>query len=278
MTKSRKKILLSSIAMLLVALVALGSATFAWFTVNKTVTANNIVVKAATAQGLQITGTNGSTVENMADSGWVRDYSFKKTGLILNPISVSYTAEDGMAENGYYPADNKANGVATAADSKDWQTLAVPASPATNNTNTKDAYTDNDYIAAYRIGLKSTDGTIEDVTGNIAVQASTTTAHNADKFVRAVLVDSNGAIVASYSDGAASTNAITGLGTAVDGKYPYDSSKVAAQAAAKVTSDQFDVTTTPQYFTLYVWFEGQDAECVDANQDAQITFSLSFTF
>ncbi len=46
MTKSRKKILLSSIAMLLVALVALGSATFAWFTVQKTVTADTMKVSA----------------------------------------------------------------------------------------------------------------------------------------------------------------------------------------------------------------------------------------
>ena len=44
-TKFRKRALLSSVAMLLVALVALGSATFAWFSQNSKATAENIVAK-----------------------------------------------------------------------------------------------------------------------------------------------------------------------------------------------------------------------------------------
>ena len=54
MTKSRKKMLLSSIAMLLVALVALGSATFAWYITNNEVTAKTSQFSAASAEGLVI--------------------------------------------------------------------------------------------------------------------------------------------------------------------------------------------------------------------------------
>lgn len=54
MTKTRKKMLLSSIAMLLVALVALGSATFAWYITNATVTAEKTQFSAASADGLVI--------------------------------------------------------------------------------------------------------------------------------------------------------------------------------------------------------------------------------
>ena len=54
MTKSRKKMLLSSIAMLLVAILALSAATFAWFTVNKTVTAQGFNAKAASSIGLKV--------------------------------------------------------------------------------------------------------------------------------------------------------------------------------------------------------------------------------
>ena len=43
MKKSRKRLLISSIAMLLVAMLALGTATFAWFTQNTTATASGIV-------------------------------------------------------------------------------------------------------------------------------------------------------------------------------------------------------------------------------------------
>ena len=71
-TKFRKRALLSSVAMLLVALVALGSATFAWFTENPAVDANGITGQAQTSTGLEITTTTqgnawGSTAKFMAD-------------------------------------------------------------------------------------------------------------------------------------------------------------------------------------------------------------------
>lgn len=271
MKKSRKKILLSSIAMLLVALVALGSATFAWFTINKQVTADTINVTAATAKGLQITGTNGATVENMADSGWVRDYKFKKTtGPVLNPVSLSYTTT--LATTAYWPQDNTANGVATAAGSKNWTSASIPSSPETNDTTTKDAYTSDGNFAVYRVGVKSTDGTISNVKATLSVDGTATKL--GDKYVRAVLVNSSNAVVASYGDGAASTNAITGLGTG----NTYDADQTAAQAAPIATSADQSISTTATYYTLYVWFEGQDEQCVDANQSANVAFKLSFAF
>jgi predicted ribosomally synthesized peptide with SipW-like signal peptide len=63
-TTFRKKALLSSVAMLLVALVALGSATFAWFSSNKTVTADGMKVTSAAAQGLVISDDNGKVWGN----------------------------------------------------------------------------------------------------------------------------------------------------------------------------------------------------------------------
>lgn len=53
-TKFRKRALLSSVAMLLVALVALGSATFAWFVANPTVTAKGLKMQTVAAPGLLI--------------------------------------------------------------------------------------------------------------------------------------------------------------------------------------------------------------------------------
>lgn len=53
-TKFRKRALLSSVAMLLVALVALGSATFAWFTANPNAEAHGISMKTTAAAGLVI--------------------------------------------------------------------------------------------------------------------------------------------------------------------------------------------------------------------------------
>lgn len=48
-TTSRKRLLISSVAMLLVAMLALGTATFAWFTQNTSATANEFSAKTVKA-------------------------------------------------------------------------------------------------------------------------------------------------------------------------------------------------------------------------------------
>ncbi len=82
MTKSRKKMLLSSIAMLLVALVALGSATFAWYITNATVTAETSQFSAASADGLVIR-------HNTSDA-WTNKITDLTTKDTLMPASVDY--------------------------------------------------------------------------------------------------------------------------------------------------------------------------------------------
>ena len=88
MTKSRKRMLLSSIAMLLVALVALGSATFAWYLSNTRVTAETSKFRASSADGLVIRKTASATdtwktsIDNLAQRG-DNDY--------LSPASIDYT-------------------------------------------------------------------------------------------------------------------------------------------------------------------------------------------
>lgn len=89
MKKSRKKMLLSSIAMLLVALVALGSATFAWYITNATVTAEKTQFSAASADGLVIRKTD-STVD--ADKTWTSKVTGLKKASALTPAAINYSA------------------------------------------------------------------------------------------------------------------------------------------------------------------------------------------
>ena len=65
-TKFRKRALLSSVAMLLVALVALGSATFAWFTEDPDADAQGIPAYAQTSKGLLISTDTDSTPSHHA--------------------------------------------------------------------------------------------------------------------------------------------------------------------------------------------------------------------
>lgn len=82
MLKSRKRMLLSSIAMLLVALVALGSATFAWYATQNSVTAKSEAFKAAAAQGLVIKDFDDETT-------WTNEVTLK-SATSLTPAAFNF--------------------------------------------------------------------------------------------------------------------------------------------------------------------------------------------
>lgn len=89
MKNTRKKMLLSSIAMLLVALIALGSATFAWYITNATVTAKTSQFSAASADGLVIRQTDSPVA---AEQDWTNKLENLKTKSSLTPASFDYAA------------------------------------------------------------------------------------------------------------------------------------------------------------------------------------------
>ena len=95
-TKFRRRALISSVAMLLVALVALGSATFAWFTENPQVKAEGITAQAQTSTGLEIKTTT--------DSSWKEDtanlMNDGNSGLKLVP-AYAKQAGDGTTQSPY---------------------------------------------------------------------------------------------------------------------------------------------------------------------------------
>ncbi len=252
MKKSRKKILLSSIAMLLVALVALGSATFAWFTINRQVTAKDINVKAATSSGL--------VISNKQQAQWLTEVSFSEAGTsptVLNPIS--YDAKVGQAmPTGYYPEDVEndgelKNGSASNFSSKD----SLPT--ATDTTYT---YGTNNYVALYQVQIKSSKDTAIDrsVTANISASGDGTS------FAKAVLVDSSNKVVASYGD---AYKAITD-----DTPTVSDTDFAATTSTQVLTSVAANTTYT---YKLYVWYEGNDTDCKDTNQGKETNFTLNFT-
>ena len=111
MKKSRKKMLLSSIAMLLVALVALGSATFAWYFTNNTVTAETTQFSAAAASGLVIRHVNEASQASWTDKiedlvGKVENPDASPATTGLTPASITYSGlsslRGGTAQSGKF--------------------------------------------------------------------------------------------------------------------------------------------------------------------------------
>lgn len=118
-TKFRKRVLLSSVAMLIVAMLALGSATFAWFTTNPNSTASGITMKANSSVGLVVQSASEAAIDS---NWWTHEAVFRA-------------------------ASKNAGGTAMVA-----ATDVVPVNPASMNTSgnmfTIQAAADNNYAAA----------------------------------------------------------------------------------------------------------------------------------
>jgi hypothetical protein len=87
--KSLKKQLMAAIAMVVVAAIALSSATYAWFVNNSQVTATNVSVKAATAYSLLISHKNGE------NASWGTTTELNKTLDHLTPVSTIGEVNEG---------------------------------------------------------------------------------------------------------------------------------------------------------------------------------------
>jgi hypothetical protein len=259
MKKSRKKILLSSIAMLLVALVALGSATFAWFSVNKTVVADSIKVQAIAADGL--------VINNEQTANWLSKVSFQSTTTALQPVS--YNAAVGAAmPNGFIAKDVKQDGGAVWASSADDTKVAsfvqAPALPSSTYSDDTLKFNSTANVARYDVDVASS-GEVINKAVNVRIQATGT----GTTYAKAALVK-DGSIIAFYTDGQ-SYNAITSTAPAI------------GSAITTATTSATAMTSVPQQanaqaFQLYVWFEGNDPQCLDANQTTSNTnFTLTFT-
>lgn len=279
MTKSRKKILLSSIAMLLVALVALGSATFAWFTVNKSVDAKAMTVKAATADGLQITIDNGAN--------WGREYSFHDfstaTDNVLAPISFQYASDAALGSEGYYPTEAKSEGAYNSTNINtngvDWKAQAVVGNPTTT-LNNADAKAANGYFAAYRVGVRSSNAAISGVTMQLNYADKTGDAKSAEDFIRIVVVDNTtDKIVACKGKGATDTIPVKSISDDATNKIAtLDTDKQAADVTSVTGITAPAKTANAQYYTVYIWFEGQDTDCKDDHQAMTGILGLNFSF
>lgn len=243
-TNSRKRLLVSSVAMLLVAMLALGTATYAWFTSNTTATANGLNVKTSKTSTLEI---------SKSDHEW--------------GTSVDYAHTQSM-----YPAST-ANGTAF------FKTVAA-AKTAFDRDETQpiESASGGTYVFAEQLNVKNSgEGTVKDIT--ITINNFTC------KYGRIALVPATEAGAISYPEGKSFVNYVYDT----DGKA-YDALNATTGTTTAITPDNsmtIDVpdlgTNKAAYYNLYVWFEGQDAQCFDTNAGQNLgtmtgnTSNFSFT-
>ena len=190
-TKFRKRALLSSVAMLLVALIALGSATFAWFAANPTVYADTLKMQATAGAGIQIVSEydliGKTTTEEIGSAyGYSTDLS-AGTALALDPASpyVSETRTTSDVKFGF--VDGTASDNKTAKGTfNDATTYSVIGTPTTGRVFYEDIY------------LKSTNGDAVTVTdARVDITSTTHTGANKqiEQGVKVALVKADGTLI-----------------------------------------------------------------------------------
>lgn len=258
--KSRRRLLISSVAMLLVAMLALGTATFAWFTTSTTAVADGIHVETVKSSDLKI---------SRYDHQWVDSFSYGHTSALYKPVS----SVDGTA---WYTA---------VADKKDEYTKKagtdfVSAGALTTGNNGGIA----NLVYMDEINVKN-EGDVTATGVKITINGTFS------DYVRlaVVPVDAEHNVTGTFADcvyGKDTTAYTPAPATIPDGE------SAAPTITPKTTRE---ITVTPigtgktagvfakndaAYFRIYVWFEGQDTDCFDNNGGQtlpNLTFSVSGT-
>ena len=268
----RKSTLISSVALLLVAIVALSGATFAWFSSKSAASVTGINAKTEQSSNL--------TVSKIATGEWTQNLGLNTTNKLVPVTPYVYDAE------GDKPAVDAETGKAlkvTDLSEAEWFTASA------RGFDEQTAYTDTEGASPYsdaatanyikqRVYVKwqETDTT---KTKDLKVDLTATAANNSSKtqdFYRAAVVP----VVATSSD----TDFVT-IENRAQSIYSFD----AYTPAEGATYGYYDVTTSGTdialgtikagsvyAFDIYVWFEGEDAQCIDSNSTNDITLNVDF--
>lgn len=279
-TKSRKKMLMSSVAMLLVALIALGTATFAWFAANPYADASGLKLKTTASTGL--------VARTDSDTEWSHNallYCNGKTGankaaltdpFNLNPVSQEQTAEKADT---FYTVVAKDAGAYDADTSQDMGTGSKTTWTAASGENDgsfskADVYQENVYFRLSD-GSDAASATTKEVKINkvtITPKAGIAADDSMQNAIRVAIVDSSKNLLGTYAldtatthvDGTMHPTSETDLKPAKGTFDPPLVASVAADAtfATSVSTGITGLTTNStnltKYVTVYVYLDGQD--------------------
>lgn len=276
---SLKKQLVAAVAMVLVAAIALGSSTYAWFAANRTVTAQAMNVQAVAESGLVIANTD--------KTGWASIADAKVTSATLIPTSAATVAEPTWVHTNSTAADNAQ--AQQAVDKYTALTLAWSEKGSSTgvgyvDTNANSAKDTNEsayvlkntfYIKSSGDAITSTNLRINDVEVSGANKA-------VENSLRVLVVVSDGTTTVAKTY--APVKDIDSGTTTMTYKWKNTTNVTALDATAAEGYDlTTGITTIPNTdaaaisVTAYVYFEGEDANCKSTNISGITTNTLSVT-
>ena len=285
MTNTKKQ-LMTAIAMLVVAALALGASTYAWFMSNTTVSVESMTFTAQSTDNLQIALTKTAWGGSLGWDGAEAD-AFK-TIITTDDLNTLYTAKSASltgpalipastinaASNAFFRIPDDENGAWTTqggvTKAMKWQRVD---SIAENSVKAIPLYVKSTSATALYIGANTS------VTGDAAPAARV-----------AFVVPAEDGLSANTIIWAPNTNHITDSGiTTIDdangiAKAVKDESTVGDMGVA-VTEGPLGANTkladlkvnTARRIMVYIWLEGCDEDCVSGLSAKDLTVNLAFT-
>lgn len=254
---TKKRALISSVAMLLVAIIALGTATFAWFTSSTKAYADGVYVRTTKVSNL--------VLNSKLDASWRTHVEYNVGGVVggtttlkrLSPVSTV----DGS--NWYY------------AEAKEGTSFA--ADTATKYDTAMDPLKNvNDYYFADQINIKNAGkADCKDVKITIEGQLG-----SYGRIAVVPVTDKGGSTIDPLEEGKDAwknyiidTNGVeykAATGTTLrtlnkDGTYTDKDVEPVTPSQDTTINVGTIAPEGVKYFNVYVWFEGQDVDCTNAN-------------
>ena len=275
-TKSRKRLLISSVAMLLVAMLALGTATFAWFTQDTTAYARKFGAKTVKASELKLSSKHVD---------WTDDLSYNYNE-VLKPVSTVngknwFTAvaakrseSTASVTSAKQLADSEISGYAIV----DELNIQNKGGAAVNDVTINFTLKENDAknVAAANRYLRIALVKVDQKGDTSAKDYQTKFA----KSVYAVEADQADAIktLTTETDPATHEEIVTAINTDVITATASDNGKISIPVGPLGAYNKDDESSCTAYYNLYAWFEGQDEDCQDSNAGnvmPDITFTVT---
>ena len=276
---TRKRALISSVAMLLVAMIALGTATFAWFTANPKADASGLSLKTTASAGL--------VVRTDSDYEWSHDatlYTGQSDVFNLSPVSQDQTTPDNIwtvdaAKSSEYGA--LTTGSMTPASWGGPTTVAASSeSPSTFGTGA--AYKEKVYFRLSD-GSNPSDATGKAVklTGVTITKATGASMENA---IRVAIADKDGKLIGNYALSTAGAHGTLTTESKTVGTF--NPTLAAAATGLNLTCPTANISANGSdlnnFVTVYVYLDGQDTDCysdkVGTVNAAKIISSIKLSF
>lgn len=246
--KTRK--LVPAIILLLISAILLSTASFAWFSMNTTVTVTGMQVQAATTKNLLVKGASDADFSEVGTA----DSSIKE----LIPVSVNCPSNEALTSKTFYKLKT--------AEGVDYDSGIMTSGV----TELQTAVSNTDYRSA--VFIIRVDGLSGDSFDHLYISAidvvqsdDSAVAQDISKAIRVGVTDGTTTYIFAPVTGGAYTDSKSVSSYTTEGKVTTFTTQ-ALTSVGLATADFGAISQgTDRTFTVFVWYEGNDVNCTSPN-------------